>query len=147
MDGTVKWFSKEKGFGFIVGSDDIERFFGVRDIKGVDLPNNGDLVEFDSVDGKKGPKAINITITSKGESLSDERVSCSNCGKKMIPRIITGPPLVHGQGSWTPVPKKSICPFCGSMHQKFSASAGEKIGLVIFVIVFICIVGFISSIF
>ena len=145
MEGKVKWFSEQKGFGFIVGNDGIERFFRVRDIKGVDLPNNGALVEFESAEGKKGPKAINIVITSKGESRSDERISCRSCGKKMIPRIITGPPLVHGQGSWTPVPKKSVCPFCGSLHQKFPPSAGEMIGAVIFAIVFVFIAGFILS--
>lgn len=147
MEDKVKWFSEEKGFGFIVGSDGIERFFGVRDIKGAELPNNGASLAFDLAEGKRGPKAINITITSKGESRSydDERVSCGSCGKKMIPRIITGPPLVHGQGSWTPVPKKSVCPFCGSIYQKFPPSAGEVIGSVVFFIVFISIAGFILS--
>jgi hypothetical protein len=67
----------------------------------------------------------------------DERETCGSCGKKMIPRIITGPPLVHGQGSWTPVPKKSICPFCGVTHRKFPPSLGEKIGSAIFSLVLI----------
>lgn len=145
MEGKVKWFSEAKGFGFIVGNDGEERFFGVRDIKGADLPNNGDSVAFDVAEGKKGPKATNVTITKKGEGRSDERATCSSCGKKMIPRIITGPPLVHGQGSWTPVPKKSVCPFCGSIHQKFPPSMGEKIGLVIFIIIFVIIAGSILS--
>lgn len=130
MEGKVKWFSKEKGFGFIVGNDGIERFFGVRNIKGVNLPNNGDFVTFESAEGKKGPKALNITIIKKGESSSDERETCSSCGKKMIPRIITGPPLVHGQGGWTPVPKKSVCPFCGNLHKKFPPSTGEQVATV-----------------
>ena len=54
----------------------------------------------------------------------------------MVPRIITGPPLVHGRGGWTPVPKRSVCPFCGATFQKFPPSTGEKVGLVIFLVVF-----------
>jgi len=65
----------------------------------------------------------------------DERETCHGCGKKIIPRIITGPPILHGQGGWTPVPKKSICPFCGTTHRKFPMTMGEKIGLAIFAIV------------
>ena len=145
MEGKVKWFSEEKGFGFIVGSDGVERFFGVRDIEGVELPNNGASVIFDPAEGKKGPRATKVSITKKGARSSDERVTCGNCGKKMIPRIITGPPLVHGKGSWTPVPKKSVCPFCGAVHQEFPASTGEKAGLVIFIIVFIIIAASILS--
>jgi hypothetical protein len=71
------------------------------------------------------------------ESAQDDRETCGSCGKKMIPRIITGPPLVHGQGSWTPVPKKSICPYCGNTHKEFPPSPGEKIGSVIFTVVFV----------
>lgn len=126
MEGKVKWFSEEKGFGFIVGSDGVERFFGVRDIKGVDLPKNGSSVNFEAAEGKKGPIATDVTITNRGESGSDERVTCSNCGKKIIPRIITGPPLVRGNGSWTPVPKKSVCPFCGGLHKNFPPSRERK---------------------
>jgi len=64
----------------------------------------------------------------------DDRVVCPSCGKKMIPRIITGPPVVRPSGGWTPVPKKSICPFCGETYQTFPMSLGEKIGLVFFII-------------
>lgn len=67
----------------------------------------------------------------------DERETCGGCGKRMIPRIITGPPLIHGQGSWTPVPKKSVCPHCGTTHRKFPPSLGEKIGVGVFVVVLV----------
>ena len=65
------------------------------------------------------------------QSKNDDRVSCSSCEKKMIPRIITGPPVFRSQHGWTPVPKKSVCPFCGTTHQKFPMSLGEKVGLTI----------------
>ncbi len=59
----------------------------------------------------------------------DARVTCQHCHKKMIPRIITGPPVVRPSHGWTPVPKKSICPFCGGLHMKFPMSSGERVGL------------------
>lgn len=145
MEGKVKWFSEEKGYGFVVGGNDEDHFFGIRDVKGADLPGNGDLVDFESTVGNKGPKAINVKIKQKDSTRSDDRVTCGGCGKKMIPRIITGPPLVRPQGGWTPVPKKSICPFCGVTYQEFPASAGEKMSLVIFLIIFVSIAFFIGS--
>ncbi|MGS2743861.1 TIGR03986 family type III CRISPR-associated RAMP protein [Halomonas sp. LS-001] len=134
MKGKVKWFSKEKGFGFVIGSDNVERFFGVRDIQGADLPNHGATVEFEPAQGNKGPKAclVRIKQNSTHDDRSDSRVSCQHCGKRMVPRIITGPPLVHAKHGWTPVPKKSICPFCASTHEKFPVSSGEIVSVVIF---------------
>ncbi len=137
MDGKVKWFSKEKGFGFIVGLDGKDHFAGATNVKGADLPNNGDIVTFDPVKGKRGPRAENVTIKKKFIDTTDSRVICRNCGKKIIPRIITGPPFVHGSYGWTPVPKSSICTFCGGTFREFPPSFGEKIGSVIFIIIFV----------
>lgn len=141
MEGQVKWFSEQKGYGFIIGEDGIERFFGIRDIAGVELPHNEDTVSFEPAEGEKGPKAANVSITWKADHRVDDRPICDSCGRKMTPRIIPGSPLVHGQGSWTPVPKKSIFPFCGSIYQEFPASTGEKIGQAIFIIILIVIAG------
>jgi len=142
-NGQVKWFSSEKGYGFIVGEDGEDRYFNIKDLKGVDLPQNGDKVTFTSANGKKGLKAINISITNKIQRKNvSEKVTCAHCGKTMIPRIITGPPMVTG-GHWTPVPIKSICPFCGVTHQEFErkmfGSPGEMIGILLGLFVFIFI--------
>lgn len=145
MHGKVKWFSKDKGYGFIVDNDGEDRFFGVTNIKGVELPGNGDSVDFNPANGLKGPRAENVTIRKKYLNLNDSRVTCKKCRKKMIPRIITGPPLIHGSYGWTPVPKKSICPYCANTFQEFPASLWEKIGSVVFIIFFLGFAAFVSS--
>ena len=111
MKGKVKWFSREKGFGFITGEDGIDRFFNVQSIKGSELPNYGDIVEFEHQEGKKGTRATNVVIIEKSKhSQRDDRVICPYCGKKMVPRLITY------RGSI----QKSVCPFCGGTYKDFS---------------------------
>lgn len=62
--GTVKWFNDEKGFGFI-SRDDGEKdvFCHYTAIKGDGFRSlgEGDKVEFDVVQGEKGPAAENVT--------------------------------------------------------------------------------------
>ncbi len=60
-NGTVKFFNSEKGFGFIVeeGSGE-EHFVHISGL--VDEVNQGDNVEFDLKEGKKGMNAFNVRI-------------------------------------------------------------------------------------
>lgn len=144
MKGKVKWFSRDKGYGFITGEDGIDRHFAVRDVVGADLPTDGFEVEFEHEDGSKGARAKKVTIGAAPAAVSngrqDDRVTCASCGKKMVPRIITGPPLFHAKGCWTPVPRSSICPFCGQQHQKFDRGSGEIVTAVVGVIVVLVLV-------
>ena len=58
--GKVKFFNAGKGFGFITpddGSKDV--FVHANDTGGAQL-NDGDQVEFEVVDGKKGPQASSV---------------------------------------------------------------------------------------
>jgi cold shock protein len=60
--GTVKWFSNEKGFGFISreGEDDVFVHFSAIAGEGYKSLTEGQAVEFDVVDGPKGKQAANV---------------------------------------------------------------------------------------
>lgn len=59
MKGTVKFFNRTKGFGFISGEDNKEYFVHESGIKSGSLDEN-DEVTFDVEAGDRGPKAINV---------------------------------------------------------------------------------------
>ena len=60
--GTVKWFSNEKGFGFIERADGEDVFVHFTAIAGDGYRSlaEGQSVEFDIVDGPKGKQAANV---------------------------------------------------------------------------------------
>jgi len=60
--GTVKWFNDAKGFGFITCEDGTEVFVHHTAIaaEGFRSLAEGERVEFDVVQGKKGPAAANV---------------------------------------------------------------------------------------
>ena len=64
MKGTVKWFNKSKGYGFIVQEDNNDIFFHRSDLDRslYNLIKDGDAVLYDTGDGRKGPKAVNVKL-------------------------------------------------------------------------------------
>ena len=67
MQGKVKWFNQEKGFGFIVGSDNKEYFVHYTQIQiaGFKTLDEGCLVEFDPIEIEKGLQAKNVVVNIK----------------------------------------------------------------------------------
>ena len=62
--GKVKWFSDQKGYGFITpddGSQDIFVHHSVIQTEGFRTLAENDAVEFESEPGEKGPRAKNVT--------------------------------------------------------------------------------------
>lgn len=61
--GTVKWFNNQKGYGFISdeeGNDVFVHYTGLS-MEGFKTVEEGQKVEFEVVNGAKGPQATNVT--------------------------------------------------------------------------------------
>ena len=61
--GTVKWLNAKKGYGFISdeNGDDIFVHFSALNMSGFKVLEEGDKVEFEVIEGEKGPQAANVT--------------------------------------------------------------------------------------
>ncbi len=62
MNGTVKWFNNTKGYGFIgrTNGPDVFVHYSAIVAEGYKTLNEGDAVEFEIVQGAKGPQAANV---------------------------------------------------------------------------------------
>jgi len=61
--GTVKWFNNQKGYGFIsdaAGHDVFVHYSGLN-MEGFKSLEEGAAVEYDVIQGEKGPQAVNVT--------------------------------------------------------------------------------------
>jgi cold shock protein len=67
MEGTVQWFNNTKGYGFIGRDDGPDIFVHYTGIvgEGYKTLEEGDTVEFEIVQGPKGPQAANVTLDKK----------------------------------------------------------------------------------
>lgn len=63
MNGTVKWFNSQKGFGFITTDEGKDVFVHFSGIAGTGFKSleEGQKVQFDITQGEKGDQAVNVT--------------------------------------------------------------------------------------
>ena len=68
MNGAVKWYSRRKGYGFILGDDGNDYYFNTTSIIGIDLPRGGDSVRFDGAMGQRGLRASRVCVIASRSS-------------------------------------------------------------------------------
>ena len=62
--GTVKWFNSQKGYGFLTSEEGKDVFVHITglNMEGFKTLEENQSVEFDVVDGEKGPQAVNVSV-------------------------------------------------------------------------------------
>jgi cold shock CspA family protein len=128
MRGRVKWFSTERGYGFVTDEHASDYYFAVRDVVGSKLPRSDDEIEFSPERTERGLHATNIRIAKENPAQADEREICAHCGKKIVPRLI----VYQGEV------RRSVCPFCGGTHRRFAI---PRLVLVVLVLVAFAVLG------
>ncbi|CAB4788060.1 MAG: cold-shock protein [Actinobacteria bacterium] len=70
--GKVKWFSLEKGFGFIASEEGEDVYLAASALPaGVSTVKPGTKLEFSVADGRRGPQALSVTIIEAPPSLAE----------------------------------------------------------------------------
>ena len=70
--GRVKWFSLEKGFGFIASDEGEDVYLAASALpEGVPTVRPGTKLEFSVIDSRKGPQAMSVHIVEAPASLAD----------------------------------------------------------------------------
>lgn len=62
MEGKVKFYDEKKGYGFLIVEGEGDYFVHITNIVGKVVLEEGQNVSFDTEDGEKGPKAVNVKV-------------------------------------------------------------------------------------
>lgn len=71
MEGTVKFFNRKKGFGFINGEDGKDYFVHFTGLAQGTFLRDNDKVSFEPVEGDKGLKAEKVTLLQKASEMGE----------------------------------------------------------------------------
>ena len=71
MEGTVKFFNRKKGFGFVAGDDGKEYFVHFTGLAQGTFLRDNDKVSFEAEEGDRGLKATNVTLLEKASDRDD----------------------------------------------------------------------------
>ena len=101
--GRVKWFSLEKGFGFIANDEGEDVYLAATSLpEGVATDKPGTKLEFSIADSRKGPQALSVHIIDAPPSLvensrvnSDDLAAMIEDTIKMLDKVGNG--LRHGR--------------------------------------------------
>ncbi len=112
--GKVKWFSMEKGYGYIndKSKQDITKqdlYFGVKDVVGFELPEHGDIVEYEEYVGREDVTAARDIIIIEKANPDFKKIYCESCKKDVIPKH-----WHFGGTDYTNMKTAYLCPHCGS---------------------------------
>lgn len=72
MKGTVKWFNRIRGYGFVTGEDDNEYFVHKSQLPEGKMLDDNDKVEFDTAETDKGLQAQNVELIQKAGEEAEE---------------------------------------------------------------------------
>jgi len=75
MEGTVKWYNRKKGYGFIKGEDGEDYFVHYSALKQGTFIRDNDLVSFEAADTDKGKQAQQVTLLKKGSEMGSQESS------------------------------------------------------------------------
>lgn len=106
--GIVKWFSQEKGYGYITDKNNIDLYFGVKDVIGADLPEYGDRVEYVEYMGRENVLAAQEIIIIEKKNPIFKKVRCESCQVDVRPK-----PWHFGGTDYTNLKTAYLCPSCG----------------------------------
>lgn len=107
--GIVKWFSDEKGYGYITDKSNNDLYFGVKDIIGSELPSNGDKVKFEKYLGKENVGAAKEIIIIEKKNPNFKKIHCDSCDSDIKPKH-----WHFGGTDYTNIKTAYMCPNCGN---------------------------------